>query len=122
MKKLKFSIIILSTLIVLYLGFLSAVSSFLNSDKFVQISNNFIKTKYNLDFDISGFKVELSPLLSGKIMAKSIIIKDGDKIGINIQNLNAVINVGELKKTDADLIYANLDILNKIKIKKPHYL
>ncbi len=118
MKKFKFSIIILSTLIVLYLGFIYAVSLFLNSDYFIKISNNFIKTKYNMNSDISGFKVELSPLLSVKITAKNIIIKDNDKVGLNIENLNTFINRLELKNLDADLVYANLDILKKLKSEK----
>ena len=115
MKKLNFSIIIFSTLIVLYLGFIFAVSLFLNSDDFIRISNNFIKTKYNMDSDISGFKVKISPLLSVKIMAKSIIIKDDNKVGLSIQNLDTLVNGGNLKILDADLIYANLDILKKFK-------
>ena len=85
MKKLKISVIILSTLIVLYLGFIFTLSLFLNSNNFIKISNNFIKNNYSLDSDINGFKVEISPLLAGKITAKSIIIKDNDKIGLNIQ-------------------------------------
>ena len=118
MKKLKFSIIILSILTLLYLGFIFAVSLFLNSDSFIKISNNFIKTKYNMNSDISGFKAEISPLLSAKITAKSIIIKDNDKVGLNIQNSNISVNAGKLKKLDIDLIYANLDILNKLKSEK----
>lgn len=118
MKKLKFSIIIFSTLAALYLGFICAVSSFLNSDNFVKISSNFIKTKYNMDSDIKAFKVEISPLLSVKITAKNIIIKDKDKVGLNIENLNTFINGFELKNIDADLVYANLDILKKLKNEK----
>ena len=115
MKKLKFSVIIFTTLIVLYLGFIFAVSLFLNSDNFIKISNNLIKTKYNMNLDINDFKVEISPLLSVKITAKNIIIKDNDKIGLNIQNLNTSVNCTKLKNIDADLIYANLDILKKLK-------
>ena len=118
MKKFKFSIIILSTLIVLYLGFIFAVSLFLNSDNFIKISNNFIKTKYDMNSDIRGFKVEISPLLSVKITAKDIIIKDNDKIGLNIENLNTSVDRLNLKNIDADLVYANLDILKKLKIEK----
>ena len=118
MKKLKFSIIILSTLIVLYLGFIYTVSLFLNSDNFIKISNNYIKTKYNLNSDISSLKIEISPLLSAKITAKSINIKDNDKDGLNIQNLTAFVNGGKLENLDADLIYANLDILKKLKNEK----
>lgn len=118
MKKFKFSVIILSTLIALYLGFIFAVSLFLNSDNFIKISNNFIKTKYDMNSDISGFKVEISPLLSVKITAKNIIIKDNDKVGLNIENLNTSIDRLKLKNLDADLVYANLDILKKIKIEK----
>ena len=118
MKKCKFTIIILSALIVLYLGFIYAVSIFLNSENFLKISNNFIKTKYNMSSDISGFKVELSPLLSVKITAKDIIIKDNDKVGLNIENLNTSVKRGELKNLDADLVYANLDILKKLKSEK----
>ena len=118
MKKINFSIIIFSTLILLYLGFIFAVSLFLNSDSFIKISNNFIKTKYNMDSYISGFNVKISPLLSVELKAKSINIKDNDKVGLNIQNLNTSANVGKLKNLEADLIYANLDILKKIKIEK----
>ena len=118
MKKFKFPIIILSTLIVLYLGFIYAISLFLNSDNFIKISNNFIKTKYKMNSDISGFKVKISPLLSVKVTAKNITIKDNDKVGLNIENLNTFINIGELKNLDADLIYANLDILKKLKSEK----
>ena len=118
MKKLKNSIIIISTLIVLYLGFIYAVSLFLNSDNFIKISNNFIKTKYNMSSDISGFKVKLSPLLSAKITAKNLTIKDNDKIGLNIENLNTSVNRLKLKNLDADLVYANLDILTKLKSEK----
>lgn len=118
MKKFKFSIIILSTLIVLYLGFIFAVSLFLNSDNFIKISNNFIKTKYDMNSDIRGFKVKISPLLSVKITAKDIIIKDNDKIGLNIENLNTSVDRLNLKNIDADLVYANLDILKKLKIEK----
>ena len=81
MRKLNFSIIILSTLIILYLGFIFAVSSFLNSNSFIKISNSIIKTKYDLDFNISNLKVKISPLLSVKITAKNINIKDNDKVG-----------------------------------------
>ena len=115
MKKFKFPIIILSTLIVLYLGFIYAISLFLNSDNFIKISNNFIKTKYKMNSDISGFKVEISPLLSVKITAKDIIIKDNDKVGLNIENLNTSVKRGELKNLDADLVYANLDILKNLR-------
>lgn len=115
MKKLKFSIIFLSSLIVLYLGFIFVLSLFLNSDNFIKISNNFIKTKYNMNSDISGFKIKISPLLSVKIAAKEILIKDENKIGLNIQNLDASANAGELKNFNAELIYANLDILKKLK-------
>ena len=118
MKKFKFLIIILSTLIVMYLGFIFAVSLFLNSENFINISNNFIKTKYNMNSDISGLKIEISPLLSIKITADNINIKDNDKVGLNIKNLNTSVNSLELKNLDADLIYANLDILKKIKIEK----
>ena len=118
MKKFKFSIIILSTLIALYLGFIYTVSLFLNSDNFIKISNNFIKTKYNMNSDISGFKVEISPLLSVKITAKDIILKDNDKVGLNIENLNTSIDRLELKNLDADLVYANIDILKKLKSEK----
>lgn len=118
MKKFKFSIIILSILIALYLGFIFTLSLFLNSDNFIRISNNFIKTKYNMDSDISGFKVEISPLLSVKITAKDIIIKDNNKVGLNIENLNTSINRTKLKNIDADLVYGNLDILKKLKSKK----
>lgn len=118
MKKFKFSIIILSTLIALYLGFIFAVSLFLNSDNFIKISNDFIKTKYNMNSDISGLKVEISPLLFVKITAKDIIIKDNDKVGLNIENLNTSIDRLELKNLDADLVYANLDILKKLKSEK----
>ena len=118
MKKLKFSIIILSTLIILYLGFVFVVSLFLNSDNFIKISNNFIKTKYNMTSDISDLKVEISPLLSGKITAKSIIIKDDDNVGLDIQNLNTSVSRLKLKNLDADLIYANLDVLKKLKTEK----
>lgn len=118
MKKFKFSIIILLTLIVLYLGFIFAVSLFLNSDNFIKISNNFIKTKYDMNSDIRGFKVKISPLLSVKITAKDIIIKDNDKIGLNIENLNTSVDRLNLKNIDADLVYANLDILKKLKIEK----
>ncbi len=118
MKKFKFSIIILSILILLYLGFIYTVSLFLNSNNFIKISNNFIKAKYNMNSDISGFKVEISPLLSVKITAKDIIIKDNDKIGLNIENLNTSIDRLELKNLDADLVYANLDILKKLKSEK----
>ena len=118
MKKIKFSVIILSTLIALYLGFVFAVSLFLNSDNFIKISNDFIKTKYNMNSDISGFKVEIIPLLSVKIRAKNIIIKDNDKVGLNIENLNTSIDRLELKNLDADLVYANLDILKKLKNEK----
>ncbi len=118
MKKFKISIIILSTLIVLYLGFIFSISLFLNSDNFIKISNNFIKTKYNMNSDISGFKVEISPLLSVKITAKEIIIKNNDKVGLNIENLNTSVDRLELKNLDADLVYANLDILKKLKSEK----
>ena len=121
MKKFKILIIILLTLIALYLGFIFSVSSFLNSDNFIKVSNNFIKTKHNMESDINGFKIEISPLLSVKIKAKSIIIKDNDKIGLNIQNLDTSLNVKKLKYLNVDLIYANLDVLNKIKIKKKKY-
>ncbi len=118
MKKLKISIIIISTLIALYLGFIYAVSLFLNSDNFIRISNNFIKTKYNMDTEINGLKIKISPLLSVKLTVKSINIKDNDKVGLNIQNLNTSVNGIELKNLDADLIYANLDVLKKIKLEK----
>ena len=118
MKKFKFSIIILSILIALYLGFIFTLSLFLNSDNFIRISNNFIKTKYNMDSDISGFKVDISPLLSVKITAKDIIIKDNNKVGLNIENLNTSINRTKLKNIDADLVYGNLDILKKLKSEK----
>ena len=118
MKKLKISIIIFLTLIVLYLGFIFAVSLFLNSDNFIKISNNLIKTKYNMSSEISGFKVEISPLLSVKITAKDIIIKDNDKVGLNIENLNTSIDRLKLKNLDADLVFANLDILKKLKSEK----
>ena len=118
MKKLKFSIIIFSTLIALYLGFIFVLSLFLNSDNFINISNNFIKTKYKMNSDISGFKVEITPLLSANITVKSIIIKDDDKDGLNIQNLNASVKCTKLKNLNADLVYANLDVLKKIKIEK----
>ncbi|MBR2526683.1 hypothetical protein IKE67_09485 [bacterium] len=118
MKKLKISIIILSTLIVLYLGFIFAVSLFLNSDNFIKILNNFIKTQYDMHSDISGLKVELSPLLSVKITANDIIIKDNNKVGLNIENLNTSIKRLELKNLNADLVYANLDILKKLKSEK----
>ena len=118
MKKFKFSVIILSTLIVLYFGLIYTVSLFLNSDNFIKITSNFIKTKYDVNSDISGFKVEISPLLFVKITAKRIIIKDNDKVGLNIQNLNTFLNGVELKELDADLVYANLDILQKLKTEK----
>ncbi len=115
MKKFKFLIIIFTTLVALYFGFIYTVSLFLNSDHFIKISNDFIKTKYNMNSDISGFKVEISPLLSAKITAKNIIIKDNNKVGLNIENLNTSIDRLELKNLDADLVYANLDILKKLK-------
>lgn len=118
MKKFKFPIIILSTLIVVYLGFIFAVSLFLNSDSFIKVSDNFIKTKYNMTSDISGLQIKISPLLSAKITAKNIKIKDNGKDGLNIKNLNISFNGGKLKNLDADLIYANLDILKKIKKEK----
>jgi hypothetical protein len=68
-----------------------------------------------MNSDISGFKVEISPLLSAKITAKNIIIKDNNKVGLNIENLNTSIDRLELKNLDADLVYANLDILKKLK-------
>ena len=92
MKKFKFLIIILSALIVLYLGFIFAVSLLVNSDNFINISNNFIKTKYNLNSEISGLKIKISPLLSAKITVKSINIKDNNDVGLNIQNLNTSVN------------------------------
>lgn len=116
--KIKLSIIILSTLIALYLGLIFSVSLFLNSDNFVKISNDYVKTKYNMNSEINGFKVEISPLLSAKIMVKSIVIKDKDRVGLNIQNLNTSVKFVKLENLDADLIYANLDVLNKIKIEK----
>ena len=118
MKKLKFPIIILSTLIVLYLGFIFVLSSFLNSGNFIKIANNFIKTKYDLNSDISGLKVKISPLLSAKMTVKNIIIKDNNKIGLNIQNLDISAKGAELKSVDTDLIYANLDVLSKLKIER----
>ncbi len=118
MKKLKIFIIILSTLIVLYFGLIFAVSLFLNSGSFIKMSNNFVKTKYNMTSDIGGFNVKISPLLSVKITAKNITLKDNDKVGLNIENLNTFINRGELKNLDADLIYANLDTLKKLKSEK----
>jgi len=118
MKKLKLSVTILSTLIILYLGFIYIVSLFLNSNNFIKISNNFIKTTYNMTSDISGLKVEISPLLSGKITAKNIIIKDDDNVGLDIQNLNTSVSRLKLKNLDADFIYINLDTLNKLKSKK----
>ena len=118
MKKLKIFIIILSILIVLYFGLIFAVSLFLNSGSFIKMSNNFVKTKYNMTSDIGGFNVKISPLLSVKITAKNITLKDNDKVGLNIENLNTFINRGELKNLDADLIYANLDILKKLKSEK----
>ena len=118
MKKLKFSLMILSVLIILYLGFIFTASLFLSSENFIKISNNFIKTKYNLNSDISDLKIEISPLLSAKITAKSINIKDDDKVGLDIQNLNTSIHAKELKNINADLIYINLDVLQKIKNEK----
>ena len=118
MKKFKFLIIILSALITLYLGFIFAVFVFLNSENFINISNKFIKTKFNLNSDIRGLSIKISPLLSVKIKAKSINIKDNDKVGLNIQNLYMSIDSAQLKNLDADLIYANLDVLKKIKSKK----
>lgn len=118
MKKLKFPIIILSTLIVLYLGFIFVLSSFLNSGNFIKIANNFVKTKYDLKSDISGFKVKISPLLSVKMTVKNIIIKDNNNIGLNIQNLDISAKGAELKSVDTDLIYANLDVLSKLKIER----
>ncbi|MBQ3311405.1 hypothetical protein IJG72_04940 [bacterium] len=115
MKKLKISVIILSILVGIYLGFIFAVSLFLNSDNFIDISNNFIKTKYNMTSDIRGLKIEISPSVSVKLKAKSINIKDNNKDGLNIQNLDTSINCLKLKDIDADLIYANLDILKKLK-------
>ncbi len=118
MKKLKFSVIILSVLIVLYLGFIFAVSQFLNSESFIKISDYFIKTKYNMNFDVNGLKIEISPLLSAKIAAKSIKISDNGNVGLNIQNLNTSANAMELKNIDADLIYINLDVFKKLKNEK----
>ncbi|MBO6088488.1 hypothetical protein J6P92_09120 [bacterium] len=118
MKKLKFTVIILSALITLYLGFIFAVSLFLNSDNFIRISDNFIKTGYNMNIDINDLKIKISPLLSVKMTAKSINIKDNDKVGLSIQNLDTSINKGKFQNIDADLIYANLDILKKLKNEK----
>ena len=118
MKKFKIAIITLSSLIIIYLGFIFVVSMFLNSDNFIKISDNYIKTRYNMNLDISSLKIKISPLLSVKISAKSINIKDNDKVGLNIQNLNAAVDRLELKNLDADLVYANLDILKKIKREK----
>jgi len=118
MKKLKFLIIIFAILIVLYLGFIFAVSLFLNSDTFIKVSDNFIKTKYNMQSDISGLKVEISPLLSAKITANNITIKDNDNVGLDIQNLDTSVNRLKLKNLEADLIYANLDVLKKLKSEK----
>ncbi|MBR1907913.1 hypothetical protein IJ818_03150 [bacterium] len=118
MKKSKFFIIILSTLIVLYLGFIFAASLFFNSENFIKISNNFIKTKYDMNSDISGLKIEISPLLSAKITAKNIKLKDKNNVGLDVQNLNTSVSIGKIKNINADLIYANLDILKKLKSEK----
>lgn len=118
MKKFKIPIIIVSTLFVLYLGLIASISVFLNSDNFIKMSNKFFQTKHGMNLDINGFKVEISPLLSVKMSTKSIIIKDNNKIGLNIQNFDISLNVSKLKNIDADLIYANLDVLNKLKSEK----
>ena len=118
MKKFKISVIVLFTLAALYLGFIFTVSAFLNSDNFIKFSNRFIKTKYNMVSDISGLDIKISPLLSAKITAKSISIKDNNRVGLNIENLDVFINKTQLKNIDADLVYANLDILKKLKSEK----
>lgn len=118
MKKFKISIIILSTLTILYFGFIFVLSAFLNSDNFIKISDDFIKTKYNMNSEITGFRVKITPLLSVRMTAKNIIIKDNNVVGLNIQNLDTSVKGLKLEKIDADLIYANLDVLKKIKYEK----
>ena len=58
-------------------------------------------------------------MLYVNITAKSINIKENDIDGLSIQNLNTSVNCGKLKNLDADLIYADLDILKKLKSEKP---
>ncbi len=102
----------------LYLGIVFLLPQIINNKATTDKLQSLILDKTGMKSNITGLNLKISPLLDVKLTVKSIDIKDNNIVGLDIQNLNTSVNGLKLKNLDADLIYANLDILNKIKIEK----
>ncbi len=109
---------IITFVVGLYLGIVFILPQIINHKATTDKLQSLILDKTGMESNITGLNLKISPLLSAKLTVNNIKIKYNDRVGLNIQNLNTSIKGIEVKNLDTDLIYANLDVLKKIKIEK----